>query len=138
VREPIDPFTKLKIEDEYQALSPGGCISYIETADLTQNIQAVLSVMQFIYKDNIYAELNSKSDCCHVCGYTGEIKIVEENGKLIWECPQCHNRDQSKMSVSRRTCGYIGSNYWNQGRTQEIRDRYVHLGANQELDLCGC
>jgi len=136
VREPIDPFTKLKIEDEYQALSPGGCISYIETADLTQNIQAVLSVMQFIYKDNIYAELNSKSDCCHVCGYTGEIKIVEENGKLIWECPQCHNRDQRKMSVSRRTCGYIGSNFWNQGRTQEIRDRYVHLGANQELDLC--
>ena len=135
VREPIDPFTKLKLEDEYQALSPGGCISYIETADLTQNIGAVLEVMKFIYEDNIYAELNTKSDYCQVCGYDGEIKIEKEGGRLVWVCPQCGNRDQRKMSVTRRTCGYLGSQFWNQGRTEEIKDRYVHLGSTQEVKI---
>lgn len=135
VREKIDPFTKLKIESEFQALSQGGCISYVETANLQNNIPAVLEVIKFIYNNIMYAELNTKSDYCQVCGSTEEIKIVDENGTLVWECSNCGNRDQSKMNVTRRTCGYIGSNFWNQGRTEEIRDRYVHLGETTELDL---
>ena len=130
VREHIDAFTKLKFESEFQKLSPGGAISYVEVPNMQHNIPAVLSVMQFIYDNIMYAELNTKSDYCQVCGYDGEIKIVEDNGKLVWECPNCGNRDQSKMNVARRTCGYIGSNFWNQGRTQEIRDRVVHLSDN--------
>lgn len=135
VREEIDPFTKLKLESEFQELSQGGCISYVETSNLQSNIPAVLEVIKFIYDNIMYAELNTKSDYCQVCGSNDEIKIVEENGKLIWECPHCGNRDQSKMNVTRRTCGYIGSNFWNQGRTEEIRDRYVHLGADDELEI---
>ena len=127
VREHIDAFTKLKFESEFQKLSPGGAISYVEVPNMQHNIPAVLSVMKFIYDNIMYAELNTKSDYCQCCGYDGEIKIVEDNGKLVWECPNCGNRDQSKMNVARRTCGYIGSNFWNQGRTQEIRDRVVHL-----------
>ena len=127
VREPIDAFTKLRFEAEFQQLSPGGAISYVEVPNMQDNIEAVLSVMQFIYENIMYAELNTKSDFCQVCGYDGEISIVEEDGKLYWECPHCHNRDQSKMNVARRTCGYIGTQYWNQGRTQEIRDRVLHL-----------
>jgi ribonucleoside-triphosphate reductase len=132
VREHIDAFTKLKFESEFQKLSPGGAISYIEVPNLQQNIPAVLSVMQFIYDNIMYAELNTKSDYCQCCGYDGEIKIVEDekNHKLIWECPNCGNRDQNKMNVVRRTCGYLGTNFWNQGRTQEIRDRVVHLSDN--------
>ena len=130
VREHIDAFTKLKFESEFQKLSPGGAISYVEVPNMQHNIPAVLSVMQFIYDNIMYAELNTKSDYCQVCGYDGEIKIVEDNGKLVWECPNCGNLDQSKMNVARRTCGYIGSNFWNQGRTQEIRDRVVHLSDN--------
>ena len=130
VREHIDAFTKLKFESEFQKLSPGGAISYVEVPNMQHNIPAVLSVMQFIYDNIMYAELNTKSDYCQCCGYDGEIKIVEDNGKLVWECPNCGNRDQSKMNVARRTCGYIGSNFWNQGRTQEIRDRVVHLSDN--------
>lgn len=130
VREHIDAFTKLKFESEFQKLSPGGAISYVEVPNTQHNIPAVLSVMQFIYDNIMYAELNTKSDYCQCCGYDGEIKIVEDNGKLVWECPNCGNRDQSKMNVARRTCGYIGSNFWNQGRTQEIRDRVVHLSDN--------
>ena len=130
VREHIDAFTKLKFESEFQKLSPGGAISYVEVPNMQHNIPAVLSVMQFIYDNIMYAELNTKSDYCQVCGYDGEIKIVEDDGKLVWECPNCGNRDQSKMNVARRTCGYIGSNFWNQGRTQEIRDRVVHLSDN--------
>ena len=132
VREHIDAFTKLKFESEFQKLSPGGAISYIEVPNLQQNIPAVLSVMQFIYDNIMYAELNTKSDYCQCCGYDGEIKIVEDekNHKLIWECPNCGNRDQNKMNVIRRTCGYLGTNFWNQGRTQEIRDRVVHLSDN--------
>ena len=132
VREHIDAFTKLKFESEFQKLSPGGAISYIEVPNLQQNIPAVLSVMQFIYDNIMYAELNTKSDYCQCCGYDGEIKIVEDekNHKLVWECPNCGNRDQSKMNVVRRTCGYLGTNFWNQGRTQEIRDRVVHLSDN--------
>ncbi len=132
VREHIDAFTKLKFESEFQKLSPGGAISYIEVPNLQQNIPAVLSVMQFIYDNIMYAELNTKSDYCQCCGYDGEIKIVEDekNHKLVWECPNCGNRDQNKMNVVRRTCGYLGTNYWNQGRTQEIRDRVVHLSDN--------
>ena len=130
VREHIDAFTKLKFESEFQKLSPGGAISYVEVPNMQHNIPAVLSVMQFIYDNIMYAELNTKSDYCQVCGYDGEIRIVEDNGKLVWECPNCGNRDQSKMNVARRTCGYIGSNFWNQGRTQEIRDRVVHLSDN--------
>ena len=130
VREHIDAFTKLKFESEFQKLSPGGAISYVEVPNMQHNIPAVLSVMQFIYDNIMYAELNTKSDYCQVCGYDGEIKIVEDNGKLVWECPNCGNRDQNKMNVARRTCGYIGSNFWNQGRTQEIRDRVVHLSDN--------
>lgn len=137
VREPIDPFTKLKLEAEFQELSQGGCISYIETSNLQNNIPAVLEVIKFIYDNIMYAELNTKSDYCHVCGSTDEIKIVkdEETGQFVWECPNCGNRDQAKMNVVRRTCGYCGSNFWNQGRTEEIKDRYVHLGETQELNL---
>ena len=132
VREHIGAFTKLKFESEFQKLSPGGAISYIEVPNLQQNIPAVLSVMQFIYDNIMYAELNTKSDYCQCCGYDGEIKIVEDekNHKLVWECPNCGNRDQNKMNVVRRTCGYLGTNFWNQGRTQEIRDRVVHLSDN--------
>jgi ribonucleoside-triphosphate reductase len=132
VRDHIDAFTKLKFESEFQKLSPGGAISYIEVPNLQQNIPAVLSVMKFIYDNIMYAELNTKSDYCQCCGYDGEIKIVEDekNHKLVWECPNCGNRDQNKMNVVRRTCGYLGTNYWNQGRTQEIRDRVVHLSDN--------
>ncbi len=127
VSEKIDAFTKLKFESEFQQLSPGGAISYIEVPNMQNNIPAVLAVMQYIYDNIMYAELNTKSDYCQVCGYDGEIQIVEEDGKLLWECPHCHNRDQSKMNVARRTCGYIGTQFWNQGRTQEIRDRVLHL-----------
>lgn len=128
VTEPIDAFSKLALESDFQLLSPGGAISYIEVPNMQQNIDAVLSVIKFIYESIIYAELNTKSDYCQKCGYDGEIIIVEdENGKLIWECPNCHNHDQSTMNVTRRTCGYIGSNFWNQGRTQEIKERVLHL-----------
>lgn len=127
VFEEIDPFKKLEIESQFQKLSPGGAISYVECADLTKNTEIVLEVMKFIYDHIMYAELNTKSDYCQECGYDGEIKIIEENGELIWECPNCHNRDKSKMNVSRRTCGYIGSNFWNPGRTEEISERYVHI-----------
>lgn len=127
VTEEIDAFTKLKFESEFQQLSPGGAISYVEVPNMQDNIPAVLSLMQYIYDNIMYAELNTKSDFCQVCGYDGEIQIVEEDGKLLWECPHCHNRDQSKMNVARRTCGYIGTQYWNQGRTQEIKDRVLHL-----------
>ena len=128
VREDIDAFTKLTFESEFQKLSPGGAISYVEVPNMQNNIPAVLTVMQHIYKHIMYAELNTKSDYCECCGYDGEIKIVEdEAGKLVWECPNCGNRDQNKMSVARRTCGYIGTQFWNQGRTQEIRDRVLHL-----------
>lgn len=129
VREEIDPFTKLKFESEFQALSPGGAISYIETSNLQDNPESVIEVMRYIYDNIIYAELNTKSDYCQVCGYDGEIKTVKgTDGRLVWECPNCGNRDQRKMNVARRTCGYIGSQFWNQGRTEEIADRYVHLG----------
>lgn len=132
VREKIDPFTKLRFESEFQLLSPGGAISYVETSNLDRNIPAVLEVIKFIYDNIIYAELNTKSDYCQVCGYDGEIQIIEDetSGRLIWECPNCKNRDQRKMNVARRTCGYIGSNWWGQGRTAEIKDRVVHLGGN--------
>ena len=127
VREPIDAFAKLSFESEFQALSPGGAVSYVEVPNMTQNIPAVISVIQFIYENIMYAELNTKSDYCQVCGYDGEIQIVEDGGKLVWECPNCGNRDQHKMNVARRTCGYIGTQFWNQGRTQEIRERVLHL-----------
>lgn len=128
VTEPIDAFTKLKFESEFQALSPGGAISYVEVPNMTNNIEAVLAVIGYIYENIMYAELNTKSDYCQVCGYDGEIQIVEnDDGKLIWECPNCGNGDQSKLNVARRTCGYIGSQFWNQGRTQEIKDRVLHL-----------
>ncbi len=127
VTEPIDAFTKLKFESEFQQLSPGGAISYVEVPNMQDNLPAVLAVMQYIYDNIMYAELNTKSDFCQVCGYDGEIGIVEEDGKLLWECPHCHNREQSKMNVARRTCGYIGTQFWNQGRTQEIKDRVLHL-----------
>ena len=127
VREPIDAFAKLSFESEFQALSPGGAVSYVEVPNMTQNIPAVISVIQFIYENIMYAELNTKSDYCQVCGYDGEIQIVEDGGKLVWECPNCGNRDQHKMNVARRTCGYIGTQFWNQGRTQEIKDRVLHL-----------
>ena len=131
VFEEIDPFTKLSIESKFQKLSPGGAISYIECADLTHNIDVVLEVMQFIYNNIMYAELNTKSDYCQRCGYDGEIKIVDEDGELIWECPNCGNRDKNKMNVARRTCGYIGSKFWNKGRTEEIAERYVHLDNHE-------
>ena len=127
VFEKINPFDKLAIESKFQKLSPGGAISYIECSDLTQNTDAVLEVIKFIYDNIMYAELNTKSDYCQVCGFDGEIKIIDENNELIWECPNCKNRDKDKLNVSRRTCGYLGTNFWNQGRTQEIHERYVHL-----------
>ena len=127
VTEDISAFDKLKLESEFQALSPGGAISYVEVPNMQQNLPAVLQVMKFIYENIMYAELNTKSDYCQVCGYDGEIQIVEEDGKLLWECPNCHNRDQDRMNVARRTCGYIGTQFWNQGRTQEIRERVLHL-----------
>ena len=127
VTEPIDAFTKLRFEAEFQQLSPGGAISYVEVPNMQNNIDAVLEVMQFIYDNIMYAELNTKSDYCQVCGYDGEIEIKEDDGKLVWVCPQCGNTDQNKMNVARRTCGYIGTQFWNQGRTQEIKDRVLHL-----------
>lgn len=127
VFEKIDPFKKLQIESKFQELSPGGAISYIECADLQNNIPAVIEVIRYIYDNIMYAELNTKSDYCHVCGYDGEIKIIDKNNELIWQCPNCGNTDKTKMNVVRRTCGYLGTNFWNQGRTAEIKDRYVHL-----------
>ena len=127
VSEHIDAFTKLKFESEFQNLSPGGAISYVEVPNMQDNLEAVISVLQFIYDNIMYAELNTKSDYCQCCGYDGEIKIVEDDGKLVWECPKCGNRDQNKLNVARRTCGYIGTQFWNQGRTQEIKDRVLHL-----------
>ena len=127
VTEQIDAFTKLKFESEFQRLSPGGAISYVEVPNMQDNLEAVIKVMQFIYENIMYAELNTKSDYCQVCGYDGEISIVQEDGKLVWECPKCHNRDQNKLNVARRTCGYIGTQFWNQGRTAEIKDRVLHL-----------
>ena len=127
VREHINAFDKLKFESEFQALSPGGAVSYVEVPNLSNNPDAAMAIVQYIYDNIMYAEMNTKSDYCHVCGFDGEIRIVEENGKLIWECPNCGNRDQSKMNVARRTCGYIGTQFWNQGRTEEIRDRVMHV-----------
>ena len=128
VTEKIDAFTKLKFESEFQQLSPGGAISYVEVPNMQNNIPAVLELMKYIYENIMYAELNTKSDYCQVCGYDGEMRIVTDpDGKLVWECPNCHNRDQSKMNVARRTCGYIGTQFWNQGRTQEIKERDLHL-----------
>lgn len=131
VREEINPFEKLEIESKFQELSPGGAISYIESNNMNDNIPALLEVMKFIYENIMYAEINTKSDYCQVCGYDGEIQIIKENGELIWECPNCKNRDQDKMNIARRTCGYIGSHYWNQGRTQEIAERFVHLDDHE-------
>ena len=128
VTEPIDAFTKLTFESDFQKLSPGGAISYVEVPDMQNNIPAVLAVMKHIYENIMYAELNTKSDYCAACGYDGEILIKEDDdGKLVWECPNCGNRNQDLLSVARRTCGYIGSQFWNQGRTQEIKDRVLHL-----------
>lgn len=127
VRENIDAFSKLAFEAQFQRLSPGGAISYVEVPSMQHNIPAVISILQFIYDNIMYAEINSKSDFCQVCSFDGEIKIVEDNGKLEWECPVCSNRDQHKLNVARRTCGYIGTQFWNQGRTAEIRDRVMHL-----------
>ena len=127
VTEQIDAFTKLKFESDFQKLSPGGAISYVEVPNMQDHLEAVIKVMQFIYENIMYAELNTKSDYCQVCGYDGEIQIVPEDGKLVWECPKCHNRDQNKLNVARRTCGYIGTQFWNQGRTAEIKDRVLHL-----------
>ena len=127
VTEQIDAFTKLKFESDFQKLSPGGAISYVEVPNMQDNLEAVIKVMQFIYENIMYAELNTKSDYCQVCGYDGEIQVVPEDGKLVWECPKCHNRDQNKLNVARRTCGYIGTQFWNQGRTAEIKDRVLHL-----------
>lgn len=130
VREPIDAFTKLQFESEFQLLSGGGAVSYIETADMTKNLDAVIAVLQYIYEHIMYAELNTKSDYCMKCDYDGEIKIVTDNGRLEWECPNCGNRDKTLMNVTRRTCGYLGSQFWNQGRTEEIKDRFIHLGGD--------
>ena len=135
VRERINPFDKLNIEADFQSLSLGGAISYIETADMTKNTNAIISVLKYIYENIMYAELNTKSDYCQECGYDGEIKIISENNKLIWECPKCGNRDKTKMNVARRTCGYIGSNFWNAGRTEEIKERYVHLNDTDLEDM---
>ena len=135
VREKISARDKLIFESEFQKLSPGGAISYVEASNLENNLDAVLDIMRVIYENIMYAEINTKSDYCHICGSTDEIQIVEDdNGKLVWECPNCGNRDQTKMNVARRTCGYIGSNFWNQGRTEEIKDRHVHLD-NHDFDL---
>ncbi len=128
VTEDINAFDKLKFESQFQELSPGGAISYVEVPNMENNLEAVLSVMQYIYDNIMYAELNTKSDYCQVCDYHGEIQIVTDtHGKLIWECPNCGNTDQNKMNVARRTCGYIGTQFWNQGRTQEIKERVLHL-----------
>lgn len=127
VTEKIDAFEKLRFEAQFQALSPGGAISYVEVPNMQNNIEAVLDVMKFIYDHIMYAELNTKSDYCQVCGYDGEIEIREQDGKLVWTCPNCGNQDQDKMNVARRTCGYIGTQFWNQGRTQEIKERVLHL-----------
>ncbi|MDY5046480.1 MAG: anaerobic ribonucleoside-triphosphate reductase, partial [Treponema porcinum] len=128
VTEQVDAFEKLSFESQFQELSPGGAVSYVEVPNMEQNIPAVMSVLKHIYENIMYAELNTKSDCCQQCGYTGEIQIVADpDGKLIWECPNCKNRDQTTMNVARRTCGYIGTQYWNQGRTQEIKERVLHL-----------
>ncbi|MBD9213905.1 MAG: anaerobic ribonucleoside-triphosphate reductase, partial [Senegalimassilia anaerobia] len=127
VTEKIDAFDKLKFESAFQRLSPGGAISYVEVPNMQDNLKAVIRVMQYIYDNIMYAELNTKSDYCQECGYDGEIQIVEDDGKLVWECPKCGNRDQEKLNVARRTCGYIGTQFWNQGRTQEIKDRVLHL-----------
>lgn len=129
VTEEIDAFTKLSFESQFQALSPGGAISYVEVPNLEHNLGAVLAIMKHIYENIMYAELNTKSDYCHVCGYNGQIQIVEENKNLIWKCPNCGNTDQDKMNVARRTCGYIGTQFWNQGRTQEIKERVMHLSV---------
>ena len=131
VFEEIDPFKKLYIESKFQMLSTGGAVSYIESSNLENNTEAIIEVIKFIYDNILYAEVNTKSDYCMVCGYDKEIKIIDENGYLDWECPQCKNRDHDKMSVARRTCGYIGGNYWNQGRTDEINNRYVHLDCHE-------
>ena len=126
--EKIDAFHKLQFESQFQELSPGGAISYVEVPNMQNNLDAVIEVIQFIYDNIMYAELNTKSDYCQVCGFDGEIVVVkDENGKSVWECPQCHNRNQDKMNVARRTCGYIGTHYWNEGRTQEIAERVTHL-----------
>ena len=127
VTEEIDAFDKLSFEAQFQALSPGGAISYVEVPNMQGNLEAVLQLMQYIYDHIMYAELNTKSDYCQECGYDGEIQIVEDDGKLVWECPNCGNRDQNKLNVARRTCGYIGTQFWNQGRTQEIKERVLHL-----------
>ena len=127
VTEPVDAFTKLKFESQFQRLSPGGAISYVEVPDMQHNLEAVEALQQFIYDNIMYAELNTKSDYCQECGFDGEIRIVESDGKLVWECPKCGNRDQNKLNVARRTCGYIGTQFWNQGRTEEIKDRVMHL-----------
>ena len=128
VTEPINAYQKLAIESKFQTLSPGGAISYVEVPDMQNNIEAILDIMIFMYDTILYAEINSKHDYCHKCGYDGEIKIVEdEHGKMVWECPNCGNRDQNKMNVARRTCGYIGTQFWNQGRTQEINERVMHI-----------
>ena len=134
VTEQIDAFTKLKFESDFQRLSPGGAISYVEVPNMQDNLEAVIKVMQFIYENIMYAELNTKSDYCQVCGYDGEIQIVQEDGKLVWECPKCHNRDQNKLNVARRTCGYIGTQFWNQGRTEEIRDRVLHVCLDEPVE----
>ena len=132
VREKISAFDKLKFESKFQKLSPGGAISYVEVPDMTNNIDAVLDIIQYIYENIMYAEINSKSDYCMECGYDGEIKIEKDKaGKLIWKCPTCGNTNQDKMSVARRTCGYIGTQFWNQGRTEEIRDRVVHVDLEE-------
>lgn len=131
VFEEIDPFEKLELESKFQKLSPGGAISYVECADLTRNTDVVIEIMKFIYEHIMYAELNTKSDYCQECGYDGEIKIIDEDGELIWECPNCGNRNKDKMNVTRRTCGYIGTNFWNQGRTEEIKERYVHVDDHE-------
>ena len=127
VTEQIDAFSKLAFEAQFQALSTGGAISYVEVPNMQQNLEAVMQIIRYIYDNIMYAELNTKSDYCQVCGYDGEIQIVEDDGKLVWECPNCGNRDQNKLNVARRTCGYIGTQFWNQGRTQEIKDRVLHL-----------
>ena len=136
VGEEISAFDKFAFESKFQALSPGGAISYVEVPDMQNNIPGVMAIIRFIYDNIMYAELNCKSDYCQVCGYDGEIQIVEDDGKLIWKCPMCGNTDQNKMNVARRTCGYIGTQYWNQGRTEEIRDRVTHVSL--DVPLCGC
>ena len=135
VTEEINAFDKLKFEAPFQELSPGGAISYVEVPNMENNIEGVLEIMKYIYDHIMYAELNTKSDYCHICGYSGEIQIVsDDGGKLVWECPNCGNRDQDQMNVARRSCGYIGTQFWNQGRTQEIKERYVHAD-NHDFDL---